>query len=478
VSRIRPLGMRMQLAAAMVALAVLTVAVAGLLIHRAADREVATFGREDLQQTAKRLAYAASLSYAQANAWTASRVRQLIAPEAVEGHVVVLLDKTGGELLGSAARIPPDSQRAPVVVDGERVGTVFVGHPRGGFLQVGRGASGRQLDDQLTRELDTRLLESAAVAAVLAALLGLLVAFRVTAPLERVTAAARRMAHGEIEARASAPGGNRETRELAQTLDRLAAALRRQDEQRRATGADVAHEMRNALVGVVGRLEALQDGLVQDERRAIERALRDAQRIHRLVDDVRLLVEAQRPAVLVRTAPVELGEIVAERVAAYADDFAGRGIDLRTRTARACVEGDHERLTQIVDNLLSNALRYTDPDGRVTVRLDVRGEGAALRVSDTGIGIAPEHLGRVFDRFWRAPQARERTLEGSGVGLALVRDLVQAQDGRIDVESRPGQGSTFTVHIPLAREAGEDAARIVRRRPAVDDQDADLVRVA
>jgi signal transduction histidine kinase len=113
----------------------------------------------------------------------------------------------------------------------------------------------------------------------------------------------------------------------------------------------------------------------------------------------------------------------------------------------------------------------------VTVRLDVRDHRAALRVSDTGIGIAPDHLGRVFDRFWRSPEARERTLDGSGVGLALVRDLVQAQDGRIEVESRLGRGSTFTVYLPLARETEEEAARAARRRAAVDDQDPDLVRV-
>jgi hypothetical protein len=149
--------MRMQLAAAMVALAVLTVAVAGLLIHRAADREVASFGRQDLQQTANRLAISAGLGYAEANAWTTREIRRLIAPEVAEDHVIVLLDETGGELLGSAGRIPRNSQRSPVVVDGERVGTVIVGHAGGGFLQVGRGASGRRLEEQLTRELDTRL---------------------------------------------------------------------------------------------------------------------------------------------------------------------------------------------------------------------------------------------------------------------------------------------------------------------------------
>ena len=436
--RRRPLGMRVQLAAAMVALAVLSVAVAGLLIHRAADREVADFGRRDLQQTANRLAVEAGIRYREAGAWTARVVSDLITPETAEDHVVVLRDATGGELPGSARNIQPDSRSAAVTVDGRRVGMVVVGHPGGGFLLVG-GPAGQRLDAQLTGELDQRLLESAVVAAAVALLLGLLVAFRVTAPLERVTAVARRMVHGEIE-----------TRELAQTLDRLAAALRRQDELRRATGADVAHELRNAMVGVMGRLEALQDGVVQDEQATIARALRDARRVHRLVDDVVLLSEAQRPSVLVRTQPVGFDEIVSEQTAAHVDDFADRGIELTGSLTPALVDGDPGRLTQIVENLLSNAHRYTDPGGRVDVRLEIRREYAVLQVADTGIGIDPEMLGRVFDRFWRAPEARERVAEGSGVGLALVRDLVLAQEGRVDVQSRPGHGSTFSVSIPLA----------------------------
>ncbi|HWT26178.1 MAG TPA: HAMP domain-containing sensor histidine kinase [Solirubrobacteraceae bacterium] len=465
-SRIRPLGIRQQVAAAMVALAVLSVTVSGLLIHRAADREVESFGRRDLQQTANRLAIAASLRHHEAGGWSRPHVRALIEPERAEDHVVVLLNERGRVLYGDVDEVPPDSRRAPVFVGRERVGTVIVAHAGGGFLQVGRGRTQQRLDAKLTAELDQRLLESAIVAAGLALVLGLLVAFRVTAPLQHVTSVARRMAHGEIETRASGYGGNRETRELARVLDRLAAALRRQDELRRATGHDVAHELRGALVGVIGRLEALQDGIVQDQEAVIDRALRDARRLHKLTDDVVRFADAQRPSLLVRKRRVQLDEIASERAAAHSDRFAERGIELDCATTPAAVEGDPERLGQILENLLSNALRYTDPGGRVSVRVEVRGRHAVLRVADTGIGIPPELLARVFDRFWRAPEARDRAREGSGVGLALVRDLVVAQDGRVDVESRPGEGSTFSVFLPLAVEFPADGRSARDRDPA------------
>ena len=270
---------------------------------------------------------------------------------------------------------------------------------------------------------------------------------------------------GRSRPRAAHAGGSRETAELASTLDRLAAALRRQDELRRTLVHDVVHELRNALVGVVGRLEALQDGMVVDEKTTLERTARDARRLNRLVDDVLLLAEAQKPSLLVRKSPVELHEICQERAAAHADRFARRGIAFECRAAPARVDGDPERLTQIVENLLSNALRYTDPEGSVELRLELREGEAVLQVADTGIGIAPEHLARIFDRFWRDPAARERAAEGSGVGLALVRDLVLAHDGRVEAESRLGQGSTFTVFLPLTV---EPEAELLVREPAPD----------
>jgi HAMP domain-containing protein len=317
------------------------------------------------------------------------------------------------------------------------------------------------------------------VAAGVALLLGLLVAFRVTAPLERVTAVARRMVHGEIETRASGWGGNRETRELAQTLDRLAAALRRQDELRRATGADVAHELRNAMVGVMGRLEALQDGVVQDEQATIARALRDARRVHRLVDDVVLLSEAQRPSVLVRTQPVGFDEIVSEQTAAHVDDFADRGIELTCSLTPALVDGDPGRLTQIVENLLSNAHRYTDPGGRV----DVRSRSAAStpccrsptrasasirrcspRVRPLLAGARGARAGGGGVRCRPRPRPRPGARPGGAGGRAEpARPRVHVQ--RLHPARRRGRGGG---RRPAARRrGGRSHARRARRRPGL-----------
>ena len=456
----RPFGVRVHLVGAAVALAVVSVAVTGVFAQHAVDRELGAFAKRDLPQAAARVAAHAAFGYRREGGWTRAWVVQLARVERSEKRELVVEDAAGRVLPGSVPAVPPNSEAADVVVGGRTVGRVVTGRRTG----AGPG-SGEGLNTQLKSRLGERLVEAGVLAGVLALMLALIVALRMARPLHRLTDVARRMAHGEIETRAVGSGGPRETTELARTLDRLAAALRRQDELRRATVADIVHELRNTLVGVVGRIEALQDGMVADEQTALERTARDARRLNRLVDDVLLLAEAQKPSLLVRKRPVDVQEVASERGSAFADRFADRGIAFTCTTAPARVEGDSERLAQIVDNLLSNALRYTDPGGTVSLRLAVRQGEAVLQVSDSGIGIAPEYLGRIFDRFWRDPTARVRVAEGSGVGLALVRDLALSHDGRVEVESRPGKGSTFSVYLPIAAEAVPEGPLVLEPTP-------------
>jgi two-component system sensor histidine kinase BaeS len=454
----RPLSMRLHVIAAMMALALGTVAFTGLATRRGVDGELATLGQRELQASAAGLATAAAIGYDGTGGWSEPWVRRLLRTAPRDAGRLAVMGADGRPVAGSPAAPARAGARAPVTVGGRRVGTVVAAAP---------GDTGaEQFGARVRERVDDRLLEAGIAAGVLALLLALGLGLRLVRPLHRLTDVARRLEHGEIETRATGAGGPRETAELAHTLDRLAAALRRQDELRRSTVHDVVHELRNGLVGVVGRLEALQDGVVSDPEAALNRTARDAQRLNRLVDDVLLLAEAQKPGLLVNKRPLRLDELALERAGAHADRFAGHGIDFAFEAAPASVDGDPERLGQIVDNLLSNALRYTDPGGSVRLRLDVRGRDAVLQVADTGIGIAPEHLGRIFDRFWRDPAARDRVADGSGVGLALVRDLVIAHDGRVEAESRPGRGSTFSVIIPLAVAAHAEEPLV--REPALE----------
>jgi signal transduction histidine kinase len=444
--RRRPLGVRACLLGAMVALALLSVSSTAILATRAVDDGIEQFAERDLGFAAGEAADTAAAVYLEAGSWSRSSVGALRAVARTRGAAVAIVDLAGRPVPGSPAAPPSGGARTPVVVGGARVGTVIATHLPDGAID---GVAER-VDHELDRHVD-RLLESAgALAAVLGLGFALVLSLWMARPLERLTRVARRMEAGNIEARATGSGGGRELAELARTMDRLAASLRRQEERRRATAADVTHELRRALVGVVGRIELLQDGHAYDTAVTLERMAGDARRMHRLVDDVDLLVEAQRPALMVDTRRVDLGAIAGAAAERAEDACRLRGIALRTAIEPVTVEGDPVRLGQVVDNLISNALRYTDEGGRVALSVVVHGAEAVIEVSDTGIGIAPAHLRSVFDRFWRAPGASDRAPSGSGVGLAVVSEIVMAHGGRVEVASREGRGSTFSVLLPLA----------------------------
>jgi two-component system sensor histidine kinase BaeS len=179
----------------------------------------------------------------------------------------------------------------------------------------------------------------------------------------------------------------------------------------------------------------------------------EALRLAALIDDVGKLAEAERPDLVLSRAPLDLAETCHRRAAMYEDFFAAKGIAFRTHTEPTPMQGDGRRLEQVVDNLLSNALRYTDPGGTVELHVRASMGTCIVEVRDTGIGISPEDLPHVFDRFWRSDRSRSRATGGSGIGLAVVRELVRAHHGRVELRSELGHGTTARVILPAGASA-------------------------
>jgi signal transduction histidine kinase len=202
------------------------------------------------------------------------------------------------------------------------------------------------------------------------------------------------------------------------------------------------------VAGIVSRIEAAQDGVMQDESANLEAMHAEALRLAALIDDVGKLAEAERPDLLISRAPLDLADCCTQRAAMYAGFFAAKGIAFSTDLQPTRMHGDARRLQQVVDNLLSNALRYTDPGGRVELRVRNGVSGCVVEVRDTGIGISAEDLPHVFDRFWRSDRSRSRATGGSGIGLAVVRELVRAHQGRVELTSELGRGTVARVVLP------------------------------
>jgi two-component system sensor histidine kinase BaeS len=283
-----------------------------------------------------------------------------------------------------------------------------------------------------------------------ALLISLILLRRVAAPLMALAAAARRFATGDLALRIPV-AGPREVAELAAEFNRMAEALERAHAQQRALVADVAHELRTPLTVLRGYLEALRDGVVEPDQATIALIHAEAVHLQRLVEDLQDLAQADAAELRLELAPLEPSELLRAAAAGFDLQAEAKGIHLEVDVPVDLppVRGDRRRLTQVVHNLLANALRYTPAGGRVT--LSARADAATLTVAvaDTGPGIAAEHLPFLFDRFYRVDPSRARETGGSGLGLTIAKRLVEAHGGTIGVRSSPGAGSTFWFTVPL-----------------------------
>lgn len=287
------------------------------------------------------------------------------------------------------------------------------------------------------------LLTALPLALLVAALTAWVAAQRVTASVGTLQSGSRALARGEYDRRLPEAGLS-EFAELAHSFNTMAGTLGRVEQTRVELIGNVAHELRTPVSAVRGYVEAAQDGILPAEQ-ALSAVAREVAGMERLVNDLSLVSRVEAGRVDLKMSEVPLNELLLQVQERFALAYEEHGVALQVtgppvfQTARL----DPERAHQILANLMRNALRHTPQGGRVQVAVNGEGDGLALAVSDSGPGIAPEHLERVFERFFRADAARTRG-EGSGVGLTIARGLARAMGGDLEVRSVPGRGSTFT----------------------------------
>jgi two-component system sensor histidine kinase BaeS len=444
-----------RLLAAFLGVAVLAIAVLAGLILWTSRSDVNTLVNRQRQATLRDTAAALADAYREAGGWTKADLHGARALATAAGATLEVMNASGaivfapgqgigrGRSAGAGTGQPlrpselGQAKSEAVVVSGKRVGTATLSFPKNTLPPA---------EKQLRRALTTTTLIGAGVAAAVALLVGALVAGWIRRPLRRLIEAVRRLEAGDRGARAnlSAPG---ELGELAHAVDRMASSLEREDDLRKALVSDVAHEIRTPVTILQAECESMLDGIAEPTPERISSLHDEVLRLGRLVEDLEALAHAEAAGLLLERHRVDLAEIARATAQLYQAQFGAADVELDLHLTPAFVEGDPTRLGQVVRNLLANALKFTAPGGRVDLGVEtVRGE-TRLTVTDTGQGIPEQELAHVFERFWRGAGARVST-EGSGVGLAVASELVNAHGGRIEVESREGEGSTFSVLIP------------------------------
>ena len=334
---------------------------------------------------------------------------------------------------------------APIVVDNEEVGALLLAPRPARPVPVPDSPEFRFLSS-----VQRAIVVGAAVALLVAVLTGLLLARNLSRPLRDLTVATRRMSTGELGVQVPVRTAD-ELGELSSSFNRMSAELARLTQSRRQMTADIAHDLRTPLSVILGYTEALSDGKLPGTPQTYEVIHREAQHLRHLVDDLRILSLADAGELPLNRRPQAPHALLERTAAAYGAQAAESEVALvvEAQANLPAVYVDPERMAQVLGNLVSNALRHTEAGGQVTLSATAAADQVLLNVADTGSGIDPADLPHIFSRFYRGDEVRSHD-GSSGLGLAIARSLVQSHEGKIAVNSRPGEGTAFTISLPSA----------------------------
>ena len=353
------------------------------------------------------------------------------------------------------------SQGEAIEVDGKMVGTILTAPSPPGLTPQ---------ETAYLQRTNLALLLAGAGAVVVALLVGVLLARTLTRPLQALTQAAQRMSRGELEQQVVVRYDD-EIGQLASAFNQMSREIVRSNEARRQMTADVTHELRTPLTVIAGYVESMRDGTLAPTAERLAVVYAEVNHLQHLVGDLRTLALADTGELKLDKHPVMPQELLQQAYATFEHQATRQGVQLELKLAPdlPTITVDEVRMTQVLDNLISNALRFTPAGGKITLQAAPDGKQApgpvsgqvaglvtekaadqvTLTVQDTGKGISPEDLPSVFNRFYRADKARASKNGEVGLGLAIVKAIVEAHAGTIEATSTPGKGTTFLIHLPI-----------------------------
>lgn len=447
------------------AISIMTILVAFGVLSFVWGQHFQDYTRDNMERTAVSTAIAIADNYDGTRQWTPSVLAPAAAVADISNNVgVQVVDSQGvirynnmpdrSERLSVAPKDKSQMVSASIMVDGEEIGTVSI------WVY-----GSESLLTQADREYRDGSYQAMLVAMVLALLisigLGVLFARSLVNPINRMMRTAKAIKEGDLSARTGLSGDDEVSR-LGETFDAMADAIEKDRMMERRLTTDVAHELRTPLMAIQATIEAIVDGVFEPDEERLGTINAEVQRLSRLVDSMLKLSRLENRKIPLNKKRLNLGDLLADIIGTHEAYVHDAGLNL-VFEAEDDIEvfGDADMLRQATANLISNAVRYT-PEGTITVRVSRSDTMASISVADTGIGLSPEERKQVFGRFWRGDAGRNRAQGGLGIGLSVVKEIVDRHNGWVRVEGEKGVGSTFTILIPLydeGREKGRDRER-------------------
>ena len=442
-------SLRLRVLACLILTVLVAIGVVAFFARQGTTTQFIRYQRHDVLLRQRRFEQFLGGYYARSRSWDSAQplVEQMAQ---LSGRRVVLVDTAGRVIADSSERIvgqmaDSDWPAPPPIIP-------FQGQPVGRLYILPMEESSLSGVESFLNAANRNLLWGALVGGLAAVLLALALSRRILGPVEDLTAAARQIAKGDLSQRVAVQSRD-EVGELARAFNDMADGLARLEALRRNMVTDVAHELRTPLSNIRGYLEAFRDGVVEPDLEIIESLYEEALLLNRLVDDLQELSLAEAGQLRLECRPVALPDVVNRAMEAVRARAADKGVALQVDMPPELppVQADPHRVEQILGNFLSNALTHTPSGGEIISAAQAREGEVEISVSDTGEGIPPEHLPYIFERFYRVDRSRSRATGGTGLGLTIAKQLVEAHGGWISVDSEIGRGTQFTFTLPVAQ---------------------------
>ena len=440
-----------------IAVSLITIISSVVVLSAVWNQHFRSYTRENVQRVADGTAAAIADGYEQSNGdWYGGALSAATSASSLYDSVylqvrtidgTIVYDDRANDVLGSVD-VKEDGSNvasAPIMVDGEKVGTVLVRVPGSETLLT-------KFDEDFRDKSYNAMIFAAVIALIIAMVMGAIFARTIAAPVKKITNAAKALKEGDYSARTGMTGSD-EIARLGNMFDLMADSVESNRKLERRLVTDVAHELRTPLMAIQSTVEAMIDGVFKPDAERLETLNSEVQRLSRLVDALLKLSRLESRTKPIEQKKVDLTEMLSSVVQTHQAYIHDAGLNLEFEyDPHVYVFGDADLLRQATANLISNAVRYTPEGGTITIMArkgDLMGQ---IVVKDTGIGLTPEEAKLVFQRFWRADSGRARATGGLGIGLSVVKEIVEQHNGWVRVEGRPNEGACFTIYIPLYSE--------------------------
>lgn len=396
-------------------------------------------------------------AYSGGNTWD-EQLLEVIFQNAMHNHIIVrLVDAEGDEIISQESPMRQHmrgmrrsgltsgedwlEEEIPLEIDGEDAGTLLLTYP--GIQSYSAEEEG------FLQDLMQLIFLMGVLSVAIAALLAYLISKRLSRPIAETSQMTQALAKGERIKHKSANENIRELAALHNSVMTLAKQLEQQKQIRDQLASDLAHEVRTPLTALQGNIEAMIDGVWEATTERLNSLNDQVKRLSHLVQLIDQLETTDADSGTLDIVKINLRELVETSVLAFEQQATGKAIRMSYHIPNINIEADKNKLAQVLTNLLANAIKFTPEKGAITVDAKEENDTLLLTVRDTGVGIPPENQPFVFERFYQVEPSRNSELSGQGIGLAVVKNIIEAHHGTIEVDSQTGQGTAFIIRLPL-----------------------------